>query len=88
MTEQRKTMIQEMRYFDDGSVAARSGEHWLVWEPCGGLNEWYTAEDPQVIDWHECEARRFIECEIKSLSRVWSFLRALKSFGRAAALQS
>lgn len=80
MTEYGKSMVQEMRYFDDGSVAARSGSHWLVWEPCGGLDN-----ARYVAPWKDCEARRFIDKKqfaitrsaAKILSRAWLYLHHL-----------
>ncbi len=53
-------MIQEMHVFDDGSVAARSGPAWIIWEPRGGLGCWVPSEDPEGNFWDKCAAASFV----------------------------
>ena len=55
-----KSMVQEMRFFDDGSVVARSGSAWIIWEPRGGIEYWSPAEDPEGDFWDECDAASFV----------------------------
>ncbi len=53
-------LVQEMHFFDDGSVVARSGPAWIIWEPRDGIERWKPGADPVGRLWKECNAASFI----------------------------